>query len=488
MKNNAAKGLAVSSLSTIISFIIQTATTIVLARIFSPQQFGAIAAVAIITNYADIIWQLGLGPSIVQKKQLEKGDISTANIASISLGIILFIVVSLFAQPISRLVGLSNSFVLVIMALSFVLNSISAIPTSLLQRELLFSKIAVKDVSGNAIYFIMSVILGILGFGVWALVFATLIRYLVSLMLVLYYTRSFNQLNINRFSKRSFSAMMNFGIGYSISRFLNVTTGQIDYLTVSRTLGEVALGVYSKAFQLMSVPANLIGQVVDLVFFPIMAKSQEDNQNLERIFLTFTNIMALFCFPISVGLFLFANEFVQLFLGSSWTAAVAPLKMLGLSLFFRIGNKITDPLFRAKGAVYERALLHFIQAVMTGIGAFVGVKQGGITGVAIGVTISLILNYLFILLRVGNLLHIKVLRILMSVVWAMLLNYVTIVPLSYFGGFTKQLNMNLPVQFILLFGVWLLTILLVNIVCVKFVYAKGTLTLLTNSIKLRRRK
>lgn len=61
------KGLFSMSVSSGIVFILQFTTTIILARIFSPTEFGIVAAVTIVTSYTDVFWKMGIGPAIVLK-------------------------------------------------------------------------------------------------------------------------------------------------------------------------------------------------------------------------------------------------------------------------------------------------------------------------------------------------------------------------------------------------------------------------------------
>ncbi|OTN75864.1 hypothetical protein A5886_000940 [Enterococcus sp. 8G7_MSG3316] len=481
MSISAKKGLTVTSISTIISFIIQTLTTIILARIFTPNQFGEMAAVAIVTSYADIIWQLGLGPAIIQKSNISKKDLSTANGISIFLGLISFIGVLLLANPISSIVGLENEKVLMVTSVSFLINSISVVPNSLLQKELEFTKIATKEILGNFCYLIFSVFFGLNGYGIWALVFANILRYLVSLMLVLFFTKDVFQISNLKIFIGNLRQMARFGFGYSISRFLNVTTGQIDYLVVSKTMGTTSLGIYSRAFQLMTIPANLIGQVVDLVYFPVMSKIQNNNQELARILRSFTNIMSILYFPVAMTLFIFSDTFVYIILGGNWGAVSDPLRILGLSLFFRVGYKITDPIYRSKGAVYKRASLHLVQAIVTGLLAYLGYIYGGINGVSIGVSLSLFLNYFLNLYGVSKLLGIHMIKSGVQVLTTMFISYVFIFPLEFVKGLLEKSNINDIIAFILLIACWAIAMVIIFIIY-KIIYmpTKGFKEILKN--------
>jgi PST family polysaccharide transporter len=401
VKHKTISGFSVLTFSSLFAFVTQFVTTIILARFLSPSNFGIVSALMIIIGYSDIFWQLGIGPALIHKKELSKIDVNTAFSTTMLLSIVTFLIIFLFAPIISDIVRVSDPNYLRVLSSIFIINGVSSISLSTLQRQMNFKIIAIKDMLGALVYSSISIILVLMGFGVWALIIAIISKSLLTSFYIL--LKSTTRLNLG-FNVISFNSMIKFGFGQSISQFLSVTTNEGDYYIVNRYLGNHFLGIYTKAFQLISKPASMLGSVIDQVFYPLISRMQDENEKIIRIFQTSTVLMSIIFFPIGLLLFLLSNDIILLLLGSDWIESIGPFKYLSLAIFYRIAYKISDPIYRAKGKVYTRAILHLIQAVIIVFAAIIGVNWS-VSGVSISVSIGLALNYIIISLLASRILY-----------------------------------------------------------------------------------
>jgi PST family polysaccharide transporter len=186
---------------------------------------------------------------------------------------------------------------------------------------------------------------------------------------------------------------MVFGGGFTIARIGNYLSGEADNLVVGRFLGAEALGLYSRAYYLMSVPASLFGQVLDRVLFPAMAKVQHDRRRLGLAFKRGIAVTALTILPLSVALLLLAPELIRVLLGPRWSEAIVPFQILVVGMLFRSSYKLSDSLARATGAVYRRAWRQILFAILIAVGAYLGQKWG-LAGVALGVMLAITVNFM----------------------------------------------------------------------------------------------
>jgi PST family polysaccharide transporter len=161
---------------------------------------------------------------------------------------------------------------------------------------------------------------------------------------------------------------------------------------VGRWLGAVRLGEYSRAYQLMSVPTGLLGDVLDKVLFPTMARVQDDPRRLAAAFLQGTGLLALVTLPVGVVSAIVAPELVAVAFGPRWAGLVAPFQVLALGMMFRVCYRMSDSLSRATGKVYRRAWRQGLFALLVFLGALAG-QTRGVVGVATGVLIAFFLNY-----------------------------------------------------------------------------------------------
>jgi PST family polysaccharide transporter len=140
------------------------------------------------------------------------------------------------------------------------------------------------------------------------------------------------------------------GASFSFSRILNYVATSADKVIAGRYLGAAALGLYGRAYHLMSVPADLYGRVGDRLVFPAMAACQHDAARLRRAFVSGTSITATLGIPMTVALVLLAPEIITFLLGQSWIGVIAPLMVLAAASYFRLGARVGGSLLRATGS------------------------------------------------------------------------------------------------------------------------------------------
>jgi PST family polysaccharide transporter len=371
--------------------VLKVVVLLLLTRLLSPKDFGVVSAALVVITFSLNFSQLGLGPAVVQRPNLEPRHVSTGFVASTGFGLLLAVGIWLGAPLIAQFFRIDTLVPVVRwLAVIFVLAGISTVPEGLLQRELRFRVIANRDVVAYAVgYGGVGIVLALLGWGVWALVAAQLAQALIRTVILL---RVSPPLLRARPTWQSFVELMGYGVGQSAARMAVILANQADNLVVGRWLGAVALGVYNRAYQLMAVPTSLIGDVMDRVLFPAMARVQDDPRRLGSAFLRGTALLVLATLPIGVVAAILAPEFVAVAFGKQWTALVPPFQVLALGMMFRTSWRLSDSLSRATGNVYRRALRQALYASLVFLAAWVG-KAWGVTGVAIGVVGAIFANY-----------------------------------------------------------------------------------------------
>jgi PST family polysaccharide transporter len=333
-----------------------------------------------------------LGPALVQRSALEPRHLSTAFFASTALGLLVGGIVWLAAPLIAQFFRMDHLVPVVrVLALTFPIAGISIVSDSLLSRQLRFRLIANRGLFAYALgYGVVGIGLAIMGWGVWALVSAQLTQAVARTAILLWAAPpQFRP----RPTWQSFRELMDYGVGQSIGRIGVILANQADNLVVGRWLGAVALGLYGRAYQLMSVPTALLGDMLDRVLFPTMSQVQHDKRRLASAYLQGTGLLALLTLPTGVVAALLAPELVAVAFGPRWEALVPPFQVLSLGMMFRTSSRMSDSLSRATGKVYRRAWRQAAYAGLVFLGALIG-QHWGVTGVAIGVLGALGANYL----------------------------------------------------------------------------------------------
>lgn len=361
-----------------------------LARLLSPADFGLMSMAAIFVGFAELFSQLGVGPAIIQHRQLTPVHIRVGFTLSILSGIVMVLVLWAVAPTITLFFHNDQlTRVLDGVSLDFFLGSFGVVAEALLKRKLQFKKLMWLNVGSYTFgYALIGITLAWRGYGVWALVGATLSQSLLKSILLLS-----SQPHPVRpsFARREFRDLAHFGGGFTLARLFNYSANQGDYFVVGRVLGAEPLGIYTRAYRLMMLPGTYFGQVLDSVLFPVMARIQLELPRLTRTYLTGIAIISLVSAPTGVLMVIMAPEIVNVILGPKWSETIIPFQILAIGVLPRVSYKIDDSLARALGAVYRRSVRDAIYAVAVVSGAWIGLHWG-LPGVAVGVLSAVILN------------------------------------------------------------------------------------------------
>jgi O-antigen/teichoic acid export membrane protein len=395
LTNKTLHGIAWFGSATTMQGILSLLLLTVFARLLTPEDFGIIGAALIVIGFAKMFSLLGVGPAIVQREELTSIHIKSGYTLSIFFGICTGIVTYISAPFIADFFNMDSlQSVIEILSIVFPLTAISVISKAQLQRELKFKIISIVQIASYIFGFaVIGLILAILGYGVWALVFANLGQTAFNSIVFFYIRR--NEFGISLQIKEA-GQLLNYGAGQSMGSIGHYFAGQADNIIVGRFMGADALGVYGRAYQFLMMPANLIGNVFDKVLFPSMASVQNNKSRLTKAYSLAIGVIAMVTIPISAFLIVFAEEFVFLLLGDQWGSVIIPFQILAGVLVFRTSYKVSDSLARAIGVVYQRAWRQWIYVLFISLFAYVG-HFWGLPGVAVGVGFAIILNFILML-------------------------------------------------------------------------------------------
>jgi O-antigen/teichoic acid export membrane protein len=367
-------------------------TLLVLARLLSADDFGLYAAALIIVKLSAILEGLGVAPAIVQRATLEDRHLRVGFTLSILFSFTIAGLVWVLAPTIAALMRLPDLAPVVRVGCAvFLCQGFAAVALASAQRALRFRWLAAIDAGAFTIGFVVvGLVLGWLGFGVWALVGALVTQHLLRMAMLLTGQR---HPKAPMLEMRTVGELLYFGGGFTLARILGYLASQADKLVVGRWLGAEALGLYSLSSQFMTAPAVVFGQVLDRVLFPTMALVQKEPARLARAYRSGAAACALFALPASVIIAIVAPELVLVMLGPGWEGTVLPLQILALGMLFRTSYKLSDSGVRATGAVYARAWRQAVYVIAVLVGSLVG-QRWGIGGVALGVVGALMCNFL----------------------------------------------------------------------------------------------
>lgn len=368
LRHRTLHGLGWSGLSQVLRQMLQISVSILLARLLTPNDFGTLAMVLIFTGFASSFSDLGLGAALIQKQDAEARHSNTVFCMHLIVGIILAVLLAAAAPLIARFYENPRLTALCLgIAPTFILAAFWGVPMAQLQKAMAFRKIAKIETASVLVSGSAAILLALNGGGIWSLVVQTLLAALITAVLSWQESHWHPQLAFDLAAWRELRRFSSSLMGFN---FLNYWIRNLDNLIVGKFIGPVALGIYSRAYNLMLYPINQVSGTVSRVMFSAMASIQDQTERLSDIYLRATRLIALVTFPLMAGMSVLADRFIVTVFGPPWQDAAGVLRILAaVGLLQSVGTTIgwiytargrTDIMFRfglAAGVVYAAAFL-----------------------------------------------------------------------------------------------------------------------------------
>lgn len=361
-------------------------TTILVARILDPSDFGSVKLAIIFASSMYLFLDLGMAPALVQtRSDRGRAAFQTFLVASMT-GMAVMLVSLVYAEPIAAFLG-DPSIVPIIrwLSLSILMVSIRSVPWALLQRDLHFGRLSTANLLEESVNMAVSVTLAYLGFGVWSLVYAYVISSIVKTIAIWLFCPGWVWLKPTEWDWSISRELFGYGGKSTLNGIISYFHSNWDDWLVGRVLGTTSLGYYSKAYDLSNQTlASLSRSMINTVFFPSYARIRDDKRRLTRAYLKSLHFVVLLMTPVALGMAVVAPELVDVLLGQKWLPMIPILQIYSVMVLTRPISSNTYPLFNALGLpgynVRAGVLLAFVMVPL----ALYGIRWGAV-GVACAV-------------------------------------------------------------------------------------------------------
>jgi len=321
------RGIAWTGAAKWSSHAMALASTLVVARILTPDDFGLVSLATVYLGLLTVVSEFGLGSAVVTLRDLTEEQVAQLNGLSVCLGLVGFAISCAVAIPLGRFFGSPGlPRVIVVMSMGFMVSSFQCIPNSLLQKELSFKLLSVIEAIRCFALSGAMVLFALLGFRYWTLVFGALLSSIVGTLFTLAKRR-------HRLAWPCPSALkqaIRFSRQVLVGRLAWYGYSNADFVVAGRMLGQTVLGTYTVAWNLANSPLEKITSLVGGVTPAYYSAVQEDRGALRRYLLKPTEAISLIMFPVMVGMALVSRDLVLVVLGHKWQGAIAPLQLLAL--------------------------------------------------------------------------------------------------------------------------------------------------------------
>src|SRR5438876_1871370 len=269
LKKHTISSGAVTLSAQVAKFFLNLVSTMVLARLLTPRDFGLVAMVTTVTGFLRVFKDAGLSIATVQRDRITHAQVSNLFWINLALSIVSSLVVAAMAPVLAwfyrdpRLIGIT-----LLLSTTYLLSGSTVQHQALLKRQMRFKAMAVIEVGALTTGVVVGVVMALLGFRYWSLVASSLSIEAAGFLLTWSISRWRPQLP----SRRSgVGPLVRFGANRTASDFITSVARGSDNLLIGRVFGPGPVGLYSRASDLLMRPLEQFLSPINAVFLPALS-------------------------------------------------------------------------------------------------------------------------------------------------------------------------------------------------------------------------
>jgi lipopolysaccharide exporter len=359
-------GVGWNATSVGVSYALGMARSIIIARLLAPGDFGLFGMAVTLPDALAALTNMGLEASLIARKFSSDEELAAQLdavwTAELVRRFLLMLLLLAFVYPTAKFYGDARlALILPLLSLTSLLQGFQNIGLVIFRKRVSFRRIVWFEQTSSLVGTIIALALAFWTRNVWALVLGQLLSTLASVLLSYLFHPYRPRLS---FAGNAFREAFNFGkhmLLISVAAYITTTA---DNVLLGRWFGAAMLGAYVLAYNLASLPVNIVASVFGSVVFPAYAELKA--RSMERLEAAFERVLmmsAAFLAIITVPLLLLADELVLLFYGAKWTAAAPLLRVLAVIGFWRGLLQVIAPLIISVRGPEPEARAKSIEAV-----------------------------------------------------------------------------------------------------------------------------
>jgi O-antigen/teichoic acid export membrane protein len=375
--------------------VLQILSTAVLARILSPGDFGLLAMVMPLVGFAAVFADAGLSMATVQRVEISHRQVSNLFWFNVMLGVLLALLV-VMASPVVAWFYSEPSLapLTILLALPLVLTGLSVQHKALLTRQMRFGTLAWITIASQAVSIGVGVAFAAWGAGYWSLGIMHVAN--AAALMVLIWSAAGWVPGLPRRGAGT-GAMLAFGGNMAAFSFINFFVRNLDNILIGAVWGKSALGLYSRAYNLLLLPITQLNGPVGRVAVPALSRLQQEPERFAAYYRKGLLLLAAMGMPLVAFCAVATDDVVLAVLGAKWVDAVPIFRALAPAAFCGTFNVALGWVFVPLGQVNRQVRVAVFSAAANISAFFIGLRWGPV-GVAYGFSIAITLTQIPMLL------------------------------------------------------------------------------------------
>lgn len=361
-------------------------SSIVLARLLTPDDFGLVAMTASIVSIAKIFRDLGLSTATIQKKTIAHEQVNVLFWINMITGVILALLLVLIAPIIAAFFSEPRvERITIVLAISFIFGGLSAQHIAILRRQMQFKKYAITRIFVAIVGPVTGILMAIMGAGYWSLVWMSVASSLCR-TIAAWIACNWRPTRLKKSSDTM--SFVRFGGNLTGARIFNVLSRKVDNILIGRYIGAESLGLYAKAYRMLMMPIEQIRSPLMAVALPALCSVQSDMKFFLEYLRKLIFLVAFLSMPLIGFAFVSADLLIPTLFGEKWVGIIPIFRAMAAAAFIQPSYGIIGVVFVA----LDRTRENLIKTVLHGsfvITAFIIGLQWGAYGVAVAYSIAI---------------------------------------------------------------------------------------------------
>jgi PST family polysaccharide transporter len=359
---------------------------VILARLLSPEDFGLEAMVVVMTSFLALFQDAGLSMATVQRSEVTHEQTSTLFWINVAFGTILATLCAVSAPLLVAIYHEPRLYLIAVIAGAiFIFNGLTAQHGALLTRSMRFVTQGKIGVLTLLVGSVTGIVMALLGCRYWSLIVMDIASAIVGTALV---WLAVPWVPGPPRRKSGIRSMLRFGGLATCNSFVVFLSWNAEKILLGHFWGSYALGLYGRAYQLVTLPVQQLNGAIGSVAFPALSRIQHDAKRLAQSFLTAYSLLISLTIPVTIICALFAEEIVRIMLGAKWMAAAPIFRLLApVAVVFTVGQPLSW-LIASTGRIGRALMVRTATAPLMILGIVLGLRYGPV-GVAIGYSLAM---------------------------------------------------------------------------------------------------
>lgn len=385
LKGKAMRGAGVSIFASGLSFFLHIFSTVILARLLTPSDFGLIAMVTAFSLLLQNFGVNGFSEAIIQKDGINHKSISTLFWVNAAISACLTIIFMLLSPVIAWFYKSPQlTTITPFIALSIISAGMTTVHMAILRRNMQFYLASVISIIAMIVRYSTAIIMAWMGWGYWALAASTVMLPLTTAVCGWMFCRWRPG---KPGSIKEIIPLLSFAFHTYGNFTLDYFSRNMDKLLIGWRYGAQSLGYYKKAFDLFVLPASQLIVPIHNVALSALSRLTDEPEKYSLYYLKTLSIVAFIGMPLSAILTLTGKDIILLVLGSQWTKAGEIFCYFGASIGMMFIQSTQGWLHLSLGRPDRWFRWSILSLLITGCFFLIGLPFG-IEGVAIAYSSS----------------------------------------------------------------------------------------------------